>query len=80
MKTLKRKHARCVMILLLLTLLFAFLPWLMYDLLGMESLAWGVLGEAVCFLVMIWMRMKFLRCPYCGKSEARPYLESRRSS
>lgn len=76
MKTLKRKHARCVTVLLIVTLLFAALPVVMYELAGAGSLLWGILGVSgatVCLMAMIAVRTKFLCCPYCGKGLARPY-------
>lgn len=76
MKTLKRKHARCVTVLMIVTLLFLALPVVMYELAGAGSLLWGILGvsgSTVCLMAMIVVRWKFLQCPYCGRGVARPY-------
>lgn len=79
MKTLKRKHARWMTVLLVAALLFAALPCVMYDLMGADSLLWGFLGAggaAVCIAAMLVVRMVCLRCPHCGKGVARPYWNS----
>lgn len=73
---LKRKYARLVNAFMIAALLFAWLPWAMYDLAGADSLLWGFLGvsgASVCITAMIVVWAKFLRCPFCGKGVARPY-------
>lgn len=76
MEVLKRKHARWMTVLLIAALLFAVLPWVMYDLVEAGSLLWGFLGvggATVCTVAMLAVRTVFLRCPQCGKGLARPY-------
>ena len=74
MKRLKRKWARVCTVLMVLTILCVFLPWVMYDLLG-RSIAWaiaGVTGATLGLTAMLIVKFVCLRCPNCGKSAARP--------
>lgn len=73
---LKRKWARVVTILMVISIAFAVLPVLMYDVLDADSLVWGILGvigATVGLIALFVVRVVFFRCPYCGKGLARPY-------
>lgn len=73
MKTLKRKHARLALVLLGLTIPSAAVPWLACDVLGRDSLFWGVVGVggATAFsIAALFVIFCFLRCPGCGKTIA----------
>lgn len=73
---LKRKWARAVTILMVISIAFAVLPVLMYDVLDADSLVWGILGvigATVGLIALFVVRVVFFRCPYCGKGLARPY-------
>ena len=76
MKTLKRKWARAVTILMVISIAFAALPVLMYDVLDTGSPVWGILGvtgATVGLIARLVVRCVFLKCPCCGKGLARPY-------
>ncbi len=76
MNVLKRKHARLEMVLMAAAIALAFLPWVMYDLAGADSLLWaflGAVGAIACLGAMMIVQHTCLRCPHCGRSAARPY-------
>jgi hypothetical protein len=72
---LKRKWARAVCVLLAMAMLFAFFPWVMYDLVGAEGSLWvyiGCCGTLICFVAALALRSRRLACPHCGRGMARP--------
>ncbi len=76
MKPLKRKWARAVTVLMVISIAFAVLPVWMYDVLDADSLVWGIVGvtgAAVGVIAMLVIRSTFLKCPHCGKGLAMPY-------
>ena len=77
MKTLQRKHARVLIVLVFASIAgFGFLPVIMYDVIRAESPVWGIIGgsgAALGILASLVVKSICLRCPYCGKGVARPY-------
>ena len=72
---LSRKWARIVCVLLALAVAFAVLPMAAYHLTGARSPDWavaGVLGAVGFLSAGVVLRLKHLRCPYCGRSAAIP--------
>lgn len=76
MKSLKRKHARLMLVLMVLAIALAIVPVVAYDVGSLLWAFWGVIGASLCTISMIVVGAVFLRCPHCGKGMARSYWKS----
>lgn len=75
-KVLRRKHARLAILMAAGAAICAFLPSVFYQILEKESLAWGICSILAFFVFitgLILVRVKFLRCPRCGRGVAMPH-------
>ena len=71
----ERKYGRLVLKLFLATVVFAVLPFLMNNVLDLDSWLWtiiGFVGALGCMMAGMIIRTKHLRCPNCKRGIAVP--------